>query len=179
MGGWESRDEKKGSSDKGQTSLPENRISTASNSGLCEADPPQGEMGNNTGSRRDQTSLVAWRILWLKVVLSCFGGVFLVFRQGQIKQALGCEGWLAHKVSATSQHQLALALSAAPSSLAWHWTWYQLGVTVTLETLKGYMFLHSASTKHQNSAGWQQTTRQKLGFLFLFLKHILLFSVWR
>lgn len=95
MGGWESRDEKKGRSDKGQTSLPENRISTASNSGLCEADtPPQGETGNNTGSRRDQTSLVAWRILWFKVVLSCFGFFvfFLVFRQGQMKQSLGCEG---------------------------------------------------------------------------------------
>lgn len=128
MGGWESRDEKKGRSDKGQTSLPENRIGTASNSGLCEADtPPQGETGNNTGSRRDQTSLVAWRILRFIVVLSCFGVFFFgfparsneaIFRLWRVGSRTVAR--LAHKVSATSQHQLALALSAAPSSLSWH-----------------------------------------------------------
>lgn len=86
-GGWESGDEKKRRSDKGQTFLPENRISRVNNSGLCEADAstPQGETGNNKGA--GETKLV-----WLFGGYSrCLSSFFFHrhVRRGQIKQSMG------------------------------------------------------------------------------------------
>lgn len=57
--------------------LPENSISTVSNSGLCEEDmfptPPQGETGNDIGEQvRKKSSLVVWWILWFKVLWTDF-----------------------------------------------------------------------------------------------------------
>lgn len=131
--------------------------------------PLRGRRGTTRGA--GETRLV-WllggysgsKLFWAVLGFSCFPtrsnqAIFRLWWVGSRTVAR-----LAHKVSATSQQQLALALSAAPSSLPQHGTWYQLGVTVTPRTLKGYTFLHSASTTHQKSAGWQKRPSRSLLF---------------
>lgn len=82
--------------------LPENSISTASNSSLWKR-----YVGGYSGSKSFEQ----------------------IFHRhvgyGQIKQSISCMTRLAHKVSISLQHQLTLAQSAAPSSLSLHRTSHQ------------------------------------------------------